>query len=97
MEMIEKLKNFVELCIRNLVENQNSVDISEALTTKSIVINVKVDKKDLGRVIGKKGRTIEAIKLLTIAIKNTHYMDSRQVSLELLEDESFIQRTREVK
>lgn len=94
MEMIDRLKDFVEDCIRNLVENQNVVEISETLTTKSIVINIKVDKKDLGRVIGKKGRTIESIKHLTIAIKNTHFADSRQVSLELLEDESFISRTK---
>lgn len=91
-DMIETLKDFVEECIRKLVEDQRSVEISEILTTKTIVINIKVNKRDLGRVIGKKGRTIDAIKHLVIAIKNTHFSDSRQVSLELLEDESFIKR-----
>lgn len=91
MQIGDKLKEFVEFCIKNLVEDINLVDIKVVFTTKSIIINVAVSKKDLGRVIGKKGRTIDSIKLLTIAIKNTHFSDdTRQVNIELLEEDSFI-------
>ena len=39
--------------------------------------------------LGKKGRNIDALKVLTSAIKNTKYPDDiRNVSLEILEDET---------
>jgi len=89
-KMNEVLEDFVKVCIENLVEDLDSIFVQVILSTKSIMVNIKVDRTDLGRVIGRKGRTIEAIKLLVIAIKNTHFNDNRQVFLELLEDDNFV-------
>ena len=53
-------------------------------------------KEDFGKIIGRKGRTIDALKTISLAIKNTHFCsDTRKVSLELIEDEPHNVRTKE--
>ena len=89
MSIKELLKDFVERTTKNLVDNPDEVFVDVLISTKSVVVHIKTAKSDCGKVIGKKGRTIEAMKILTLAIKNTHRPDdTRRVSLEILEDES---------
>jgi len=90
MESIsELLQNHVESTTKKLVDNPEEVKVAVAISTKSIIVQIKVAKSDCGKVIGKQGRTIEAMKIITLAIKNTHFPDdARRVSLEILEDES---------
>ena len=84
----EKLKFFVESIIQTLVDNPQEVDIYVSLTTKSIIVQIHTDQSDCGKIIGKKGRTIEALKIIILAMKNTQYPeDSRKISVEVLEDE----------
>ena len=65
------------------------VRITSSISTKAVIIQIKVEKFDCGKIIGKRGRTIDAIKVLCLAIKNTMYPDdSRRVMLEVLEDEN---------
>lgn len=81
------MKEFVENLIRNLVDNQEEVKVEVSVSTKSILIQIKSSKKDTGKIIGKKGRTIEAIKVVTLAVKNTKFPgDAKGVSIEILED-----------
>jgi predicted RNA-binding protein YlqC (UPF0109 family) len=59
------------------------------VSTKNVIIQIKSLKSDLGKIIGKKGRTIDSLKTITLAIKNTHFpSDTRRVSLEIIEDET---------
>lgn len=86
--MSELLKTYVEGTTKNLVDNVSEVSVSVVISTKSVIIQIKTDKSDCGKVIGKRGRTVEAIKILVLAIKNTHYPDdNRRVSVEIIEDE----------
>ena len=81
------MKEFVENLIRNLVDIQEEVKVEVSVSTKSILIQIKSSKKDTGKIIGKKGRTIEAIKVVTLAAKNTKFPgDAKGVSIEILED-----------
>ena len=87
--MSEVLENYVENTTKKLVDNANEVSVSVVVSTKSVIIQIKTAKSDCGKVIGKRGRTVEAIKILVLAIKNTHYPDdNRRVSVEIIEDES---------
>jgi len=87
--MSEVLKNYVENTTKKLVDNSSEVSVSVVVSTKSVIIQIKTAKSDCGKVIGKRGRTVEAIKILVLAIKNTHYPDdNRRVSVEIIEDES---------
>jgi len=86
--MSDLLKSFIEETTKQLVDNPDDVDINVVVSTKSVIVQIRVSKNDCGKVIGKKGRTIDALKVIALAIKNTRYPDdSRKVSLEILEDE----------
>lgn len=88
-EMSTLLKDYVESTTKAVVDKPESVEVRASVSTKAIIIQVKVDTTDCGKIIGKRGRTIDALKVLCLAIKNTNYPeDSRRVMLEVLEDEN---------
>lgn len=88
-EMSELLKSYVEGTIKAIVDKPESVDVSVSVSTKAIIIQIKVEQSDCGKAIGKGGKTVDALKILCLAIKNTNYPeDSRRVMLEVLEDEN---------
>ena len=83
------LKEYVDSTTKQIVDNPDEVRIIITISTKSVIIQIKVDPDDLGKIIGRHGRTIEAVKILCLAIKNTKFPeDSRKVILEVLEDEN---------
>ena len=87
--MTDVLKTVVEFMIKKLVDKPEEVVIAVTTSTKSILIQIKTNKADTGKVIGKKGRTIDAVKIVISCIKNTQFSgDSRRVMLEVLEDEN---------
>ena len=60
-----------------------------SISTKTVIVQIKVEKTDCGKIIGKHGRTIESLKVICLAAKNTQFPnDSRRVVLEVLEDEN---------
>jgi predicted RNA-binding protein YlqC (UPF0109 family) len=87
--MAEMLKDYVEETTKKIVDTPEEVKVTSSISTKAVIIQIKVEKYDCGKIIGKRGRTIDAIKVLCLAIKNTmHPDDSRRVMLEVLEDEN---------
>lgn len=63
------MKEFIEFIAKKLVDNPNDV-IVEIKTNeeKKIVIGLKVNIKDVGKVIGKRGRTARALRTLVMAV-----------------------------
>jgi len=89
MGIQECMKEFVESIVKNLVDKQNEVTVDAFVSTKAIVVQIKTAKDDCGKVIGRKGRTIDAIKILALAAKNTKFPeDSKSVSIEISEEEN---------
>lgn len=88
-DMSVLLKDYVESTTKAVVDSPETVEVSVSVSTKAIIIQVKVDQADCGKIIGKRGRTIDSLKVLCLAIKNTNFPDdSRRVMLEVLEDEN---------
>ena len=88
MNMSEILQEYVDSTIKKIVDNPDGVKTTATVSTKSVIVQIKSDQEDLGKIIGKKGRTIESLKILTLAIKNTQFpRDTRRVVLEIIEDE----------
>ena len=88
MNMSEVLKEYVDFTIKKIVDNPDDIKITITISTKSVIVQIQSNQEDLGKIIGKKGRTIEALKILTLAIKNTQFpRDIRRVVLEIIEDE----------
>lgn len=56
------MKELVEVITRALVDNQDSVVVSEKQDGRTTVIEVRVAEGDMGKVIGKQGRIAKAIR-----------------------------------
>ncbi|MDJ0757693.1 MAG: KH domain-containing protein [Ardenticatenaceae bacterium] len=58
-------KELVEYVVKSLVDDPESVVVTEVEGQSSVVLEVSVNTNDMGRLIGKKGRVINAIRTLT--------------------------------
>jgi len=76
------MKELLEFVIKNLVDNQEAVSITETSKDKSIVYEVKVDESDIGKIIGKQGRIAKAIRTLIKAIATK---ENKKVIIEILD------------
>lgn len=87
--MSDLLQSYVAETTKKIVDSPDDVRITSSISTKAVIIQIKVAQSDCGKIIGKRGRTIDALKVLCLAIKNTNFPeDSRRVLLEVLEDEN---------
>ncbi len=58
------LKDLITYIARSLVDNPDAVSVSEIEGEQTSVIELKVAKEDLGKVIGKQGRTARAMRTI---------------------------------
>ena len=56
------MKNLTAYIIKALVDNPDAVCVTETERDQTLVIELTVDKEDVGKVIGKQGRTIRAVR-----------------------------------
>ncbi|HEX7320970.1 MAG TPA: KH domain-containing protein [bacterium] len=61
------MKELIEYIVKGLVDNPDKVDIKEVAGEKSIIYELRVGEGDLGKVIGKEGRTAKAIRTIITA------------------------------
>jgi predicted RNA-binding protein YlqC (UPF0109 family) len=61
------MKELIEYIAKALVDNPDQVRVAEIMGEKTSVIELAVAKEDLGKVIGKQGRTAKAIRTLLTA------------------------------
>ncbi len=57
----------VKYIAQSLVEKPEAVDVREVETEDSIVVELRVDPEDMGKVIGKQGRIAKAIRTVVKA------------------------------
>jgi predicted RNA-binding protein YlqC (UPF0109 family) len=58
------LKELIEHIVQALVDHPEQVAISEVEGKQSTVFEIKVAKEDIGKIIGKQGRTAQAIRTI---------------------------------
>ena len=64
------MKEFVEFIAKHLVDNPDGIIVEEKTPEESkIVILLKVEHNDIGKVIGKKGKTAKAMRTLLNEVK----------------------------
>lgn len=61
------LKDLIEYIAKSLVDNPDAVKVSEVEGEQTSVFELKVAKEDLGKVIGKQGRTARAMRTILSA------------------------------
>jgi hypothetical protein len=58
------MKELVEMIAKALVDGPDQVSVSEVVGEQTTVLELKVAQSDLGKVIGKQGRTARSIRTL---------------------------------
>lgn len=58
------MKDLVSYITSALVDNPDEIAIEEVVGSQATVLELKVAKEDLGKIIGKKGRTAQAIRTI---------------------------------
>lgn len=58
------MKDLIENIAKALVDNPDSVEVAEVDGEQTTVIELKVAKEDIGKVIGKQGRTARAMRTI---------------------------------
>jgi predicted RNA-binding protein YlqC (UPF0109 family) len=58
------LKELIELIIKGIVDKPDKIEINQNIGEKTLIFEVKVDSDDIGKVIGKQGRNIKAIRTI---------------------------------
>ena len=61
-------QQFVEYIVKTLVNNPEKVAIERKIDEKGVLLSLTVDPEDVGRVIGKRGVTAQAIRVLLRAL-----------------------------
>jgi predicted RNA-binding protein YlqC (UPF0109 family) len=63
------VKEFIEFIAKQLVDKPDKVSVEETTPDEhTIELNLKVDNSDIGKVIGKHGNTVNAMRTLLIAV-----------------------------
>ncbi|MGL4369987.1 MAG: KH domain-containing protein [Spirochaetota bacterium] len=75
-------KELIEYIVTSLVDHPGSVDLKEIDGEKSTIIELRVAKEDIGKVIGKHGRIARAIRTINSAAATK---SGRKVVLEILD------------
>ncbi|HDP81328.1 MAG TPA: KH domain-containing protein [Spirochaetes bacterium] len=75
-------KDLVEYMVKSLVDHPEEVAIREIEGEKSTILELKVTKEDIGKVIGKHGRIARAIRTI---INASATKSGKRVVLEILD------------
>ena len=75
-------KGLVETIVRKLVDNPEEVSIQVVEGDKSTILELRVNQSDIGKVIGKNGRIVTAIRSLLYAVAKKA---NKRIILEVIE------------
>jgi uncharacterized protein len=76
------MKEFLEFVIRQLVDYPDEVMLSEIPSGRMTIFKVQLRQTDVGRIIGRNGQTIQAIRALLTSSAARH---GQRATLEIVE------------
>ncbi len=76
------MKELIEYIAKSLVDQSDAVKVTEVTGERTSVIELSVANEDMGKIIGKKGRTVSAIRTLLNAAATKN---KKRTILEIVE------------
>jgi len=73
----------VEQVVTSLVDDPESVTVEEVEEGNTLIINVRVNPDDIGKIIGRQGRVIKSLR--TIARAASSYSGGKHIEVEILD------------
>ncbi len=77
------MKEFIAYLIKNLVEEPSAVNVEVHEKEQGLFVEVRVADKDIARVVGRQGRTINALRTIAMTVGARF---GRRVRLELISE-----------
>jgi len=78
------MKEFIEYLIKHLVDRPDEIQINEIKGERTVVLELRVGKGDMGKVIGRHGQTAGALRTL---LRAASAKNGKRFLLEILDDE----------
>ena len=75
---------FLEYVVKQIVTSPDKVEVTRTIDDLGVLITLKVDKEDMGRIIGKEGQTAKALRTLLRVIGSRNNL---RVNMKILEPE----------
>ena len=79
---LKTMKEFVSYVVQNLVDSPDDVKVEVIDGSKSSVIEIRVHDDDIGKLVGKGGKTIQALRQISVTIGARL---GRKVRLEIIQ------------
>ncbi len=80
---MKKMKEFILEIAKKLVDNPDEVEVNYIEGKNTAILELRVAPADVGKVIGKSGRTANALRTLLAAVASRQ---GQKVVLEIIED-----------
>jgi predicted RNA-binding protein YlqC (UPF0109 family) len=82
--MADKDQEFLDYVVKGIVEHPDSVSSKRSVDEMGVLLELTVDPKDMGQIIGKEGRTAKSIRTLlrVLGAKN-----NARINLKIMEPE----------
>ena len=77
------MKELIEYIAKALVDQETQIEVSEVEGSQTNVIELRVAKTDIGKVIGRQGRTADAIRTI---INCAASKDSKRYILQIIDE-----------
>lgn len=62
--MAEQDQEFIEYVVKAIVSNPDDVKVTRTIDERGVLLNLSVNPEDMGKIIGKEGRTAKALRTL---------------------------------
>jgi uncharacterized protein len=76
------MKELIEFIVKALVDDPGTIEVTEVAGDKVTIFELRADKSDIGKIIGKKGRTAGAIRTILNAVSARQ---GKRAVLEIIE------------
>lgn len=76
------MKELILYIAQNLVDNPDMVTVTETEKSDGFLYEIRADKSDMGKIIGRQGRIIKEIRTLAHAVAKRQ---SKRVSVEIVD------------
>ncbi len=74
------MEKLVEYIVKNLVDHPEEVEVSSHKDKDAVIINIKTNEDDIGKVIGKNGRIISSIRTI---VKNMSIKSNKKFIVKI--------------
>ncbi len=63
-DLHESAREFIEFVVKAIVDHPEEVEVTQTVDDLGVLITLKVNKEDMGKIIGKAGQTAKSLRVL---------------------------------